>query len=101
MEGSDSMTGEDGSDLFLFNADSGMDSANGGVGGWVDTVRLAGAGGAGSPGGFGTDWTIQLTSGHVVAQDEHNITLSDDADGFITFNNQNQLSFTDMERIEC
>ena len=101
MEGSDIMAGEGGSDLFMFNADSGMDCANGGMGGWVDAVRLAGAGGAGSPGAFGTDWTIQLTSGQIVAQDEHNITLSGDADGFITFNNQNQLSFTDMERIEC
>ena len=79
-----------------------MDTAHGGMGGgWMDAVRLSGAGGAGSPGAFGTDWTLQLTSGHIVSQDEHNITLSDDADGFITFDNQNQLSFTDMERIEC
>ncbi|MBC7831530.1 MAG: calcium-binding protein, partial [Hyphomicrobium sp.] len=101
-EGSDTLKGEDGSDLFLFGKDSGMDIAQGGVGGgWIDTIQLTGAGGVGSPGVMGTDWTIHLTSGNIVSQDAHGITLSNDADGTITFDANNQLAFTDMERIEC
>jgi Ca2+-binding RTX toxin-like protein len=101
-DGNDVMWGEDGSDLFMFGSDSGMDIAHGGQGGgWIDSIQLSGAGGEGSPGIFGSDWTLTLTSGHIVSQDDHSITLSDDADGFITFDQHNQLSFTDMERIEC
>jgi Ca2+-binding RTX toxin-like protein len=102
MGGTDTMIGEDGSDLFMFGTDSGMDIANGGAGGgWIDTVQLSGANGMGTPGVFGTDWTMQLTSGQILAQDEHQITLSQDADGFIVFDNSHQLCFTDLERIAC
>jgi hypothetical protein len=55
--------------------------------------------GVGSIGVFGTDWTLQLTSGSIVSQDAHTITLSQDADGLIVIDGSNQITFTDMERI--
>ena len=98
--GNDTLYGEDGSDLFLFASNGGLDSANGGAGAsWIDTIELTGVNG-GSPGVYGTDWTMNLTSGSIVSQDAHHITLSQDADGHIVFNGGNDLTFTDMERIE-
>jgi large repetitive protein len=63
-------------------------------------IQLTGADGVGSAGVYGTDWTLQLTSGSIVSQDAHHITLSPDAGGHIVFDSNHQVTFTDMERID-
>ncbi|MDZ4790733.1 MAG: putative Ig domain-containing protein, partial [Hyphomicrobiales bacterium] len=99
--GNDQFYGADGSDLFLFRGADGRDSVNGGVGGsWIDAIDLRGGDGQANPGAFGTDWTLKLTQGSILSQDEEGLTLSDDADGLIMLDTGNQINFTDIERIE-
>ena len=99
--GNDTLYGDDGSDLFMFGSNGGMDTMYGGIaGGWTDVIQLTGSDGVGSAGVFGTDWTLQLTSGSIVSQDAYHIMLSQDADGHIAFDSSNQITFTDMERID-
>jgi len=99
--GNDTLYGDDGSDPFMFGSNGGMDTMHGGIaGGWTDVIQLTGSDGVGSAGVFGTDWTLQLTSGSIVSQDAYHITLSQDADGHIAFDSSNQITFTDMERID-
>ncbi|MBC8048807.1 MAG: cadherin domain-containing protein [Chitinophagales bacterium] len=99
--GNDHFYGADGSDLFLFGGADGRDSVNGGAGGsWIDAIDLRGGDGQANPGAFGTDWTLKLTHGSILSQDEEGLTLSEDADGLITLDTGNQINFNDIERIE-
>jgi len=98
--GNDDMRGHEDSDLFLYSRGDGTDWMDGGTGAWTDVIQLTGANGVGSAGVYGTDWTLQLTSGSIVSQDATHITLSQDADGLIVFDGSNQITFADMERID-
>jgi len=96
--GNDVLSGGAGDDLFIFDTGDGVDSAYGGAaGGWTDTIQLGD--GAGSIGDIGTDWTLQLDSGSISAQDGDSIDLSEDASGTITLDDGSQLHFQEIERI--
>jgi Ca2+-binding RTX toxin-like protein len=94
--GNDTLIGGAGNDLFAYMSGHGSDAMNGGTGGWIDTIDLSQGGGL----QFGTDWTIALTSGSIVSQSPSQITLSNDADGALTFTDGSTISFVDMERIQ-
>ena len=70
---------------------------NGGNGSWVDTISMDQSGGSLQ---FGTDWTLTLTSGSIVTQNQNQIVLSNDADGTINFSDGSRINFTDFERVE-
>ncbi|PCJ82089.1 MAG: hypothetical protein COA52_20380, partial [Hyphomicrobiales bacterium] len=60
--GDDIMTGGDSSDIFVYNLGDGSDAIYGGAGGgWTDAIELAGF----DSGSYGTDWTLNLTSGSI------------------------------------
>ena len=70
---------------------------NGGNGGWVDAISMDQSAGALQ---FGTDWTVMLTSGSILAQGQNELVLSNEADGTINFSNGSTINFTDFERVE-
>jgi Ca2+-binding RTX toxin-like protein len=93
--GNDTMIGGAGDDLFVYLKGHGNDSVNGGSG-WVDTVQLDQSAGSLE---FGTDWTINLTSGSILSQNPGELVLSNDADGAISVSDGSQITLTDVERI--
>ena len=98
--GDDIIDGGAGNDLFIYAVGDGNDTIRGGAGeNWVDTIELrVGADGA-ALGDYGTEWTVHLTSGSIVAQDAHSISLSDDADGTISLSDGSEIDFWDLEQI--
>ena len=97
--GIDSLYGGDGSDLFMILQGS-EDAIFGGTGAsWTDTIHVDGTGG-GSPGTYGTDWTISLDAGTIDASGSNYIDLSDDAAGTITLQDGSEVTFEGVERIE-
>jgi hypothetical protein len=96
--GNDQLTGGDGHDTFLAAPNAGHDTIAGGAGGsWADTIALAGV--TGAPGAPGAGWTLSLTQGSVLAEEQGLLTLSQDADGTINFTDGGSLSFQDIERL--
>ena len=95
--GNDTMLGGAGDDEFIYGKGDGTDTVNGGSGSWVDTISIDQSAGSLQ---FGTDWTIALTSGSIVAQTPGEILLSNDADGTINFADGSKVNFTDFERVE-
>lgn len=96
--GNDQLTGGDGHDTFLAMPDAGHDTILGGAGGsWADTIALEGL--AGPPGAPGAGWTLSLTQGSVLAEEPGLLTLSQDADGMISFADGGSLTFQDIERL--
>ncbi|MCG8356550.1 MAG: hypothetical protein MI920_13345 [Kiloniellales bacterium] len=97
--GDDTLYGGSGSDLFIFQEGS-DDQVYGGTGAsWTDSVHLDGAAG-GSPGTYGVDWTISLTSGSITDTQADHLDLSQDAAGTITLQDGSQVTFEGIERIE-
>jgi len=94
--GDDAFAGGDGNDLFIYNASGGSDSFDGGVG-WTDTIDLSNA--LADDAVYGQDWTITLTEGEIVNEDEDSIELTDDASGFITLDNGETIDFSNIEQI--
>ena len=75
----------------------GSDIVNGGSGNWTDTIALDQ--GAGSL-QLGLDWTLTLNSGTVVSQAAHELVLSSEADGYLTFADGARVDFIDIERVQ-
>ena len=99
--GFDSLYGGDGSDLFIFQEGSGGDIVYGGVGGgWTDTMELQDAAGGTGIGTYGSDWTVQLTTGSITDTQADHLVLSDDAAGIITLQDGSEVTFEGIERIE-
>jgi Ca2+-binding RTX toxin-like protein len=99
--GNDFNYGDDGSDMFLYVKGSGADQIYGGEGqGWLDTIHLSGMSSGLDATGHGVDWTVQIESGSILSADDHSLTLSQDADGSIVFNDGTSVAFHDIERIE-
>ena len=94
--GNDTLDGGAGSDTFLFGFGDGRDTAAGGRGGgWTDAIDLQGV--AGGPGDG--DWTIALSRGRIVAETDHQVTLSADSAGTITLSDGSELTFNGVERV--
>ena len=99
--GDDTLYGNDGSDLFMFAKGDGSDTIYGGAGaGWTDTIQMSGVHQGYAPDAPGSDWTLHLTEGSVAANDADGLTLSQDADGTVHFNDGSSIIFQDIERIE-
>ena len=94
--GADRLDGGSGDDMFIFGAGSGDDSASGGSG-WLDTVRLQNENG--SDVGRG-DFTISLDRGDVLSEGEDYLALTRDASGTITMQDNSEMAFDGIDRIE-
>ena len=87
--------------MFLLYEGEGNDTVNGGTGAnWIDTIELHDAFGGSDIGTFGVDWTLSLNEGSITSQNANSITLSEDADGVITLEDNTQISFQDIETIQ-
>jgi len=96
--GDDFLSGGDGSDIFLYEMGDGSNDMAGGAGdGWVDVIQLSDS--AMSLGEFGTDWTIDLTSGSINSVDEGSVIFSDDASGHINLSDGSVINFTEIEQV--
>ena len=96
--GNDRMWGGDGSDVFVYDIGDGSDQVYAGSGGgWTDTIQLND--GDSALGDYGVDWTLTVTNGSVTSSDENGFTLSDDADGVISFADGSSIQFYDVEEI--
>ncbi|MBF0454601.1 MAG: hypothetical protein HQL72_07255, partial [Magnetococcales bacterium] len=99
--GDDTMMGGDGNDLFIFGADSGMDTADGGGGGWIDTVDLQGVDGGPSDSlEEAGDWTLETDAEYTIDAENNTIDFTDgDASGTITLEDGSVLEFENMDDI--
>ena len=94
--GDDTLSGGDGADVFMFAEGDGHDQVQGGSGGsWVDQIDLDVAAGD----VMGIDWTITVTDGSIEGSDANGLDLSDDADGYIEFDDGSRIDFFDIERV--
>jgi hypothetical protein len=99
--GNDFYYGGEGSDMFLYAKGSGADQIFGGGGqGWLDTVHFTGVSSGLDATGHGVDWTLQIENGSILSADATSLTLSQDADGAIVFNDGSSVAFHDIEKIE-
>ncbi|MBV1886087.1 MAG: hypothetical protein KUG61_03315, partial [Parvibaculaceae bacterium] len=94
-EGDDYLSGGEGSDLFIYQDGDGSDTVLGGAG-WTDTISLQGDDG----GEMSGDWTVTITSGSTTDSGDGYMNLSDDADGYVSLEGGETISFQDIERIE-
>ncbi|HEB95995.1 MAG TPA: hypothetical protein ENI96_06140, partial [Sedimenticola thiotaurini] len=97
--GNDAAFGGEGNDTYLFDPFDGVDTFDGGSGGWTDAVQLdADADPAADP---DNPWTIEI-NGEVVEYDlaAHALELDPDTSGVITLDDGSQLVFDGVERIE-
>ena len=96
----DTLAGGQGSDMFMYLRGEGTDTAAGGAGAnWIDTVNLQHGGAA--LGTYGADWTGFVTSGAIAPTDllNHQVTLSQDADGSGNILDSSALNFAGLEHI--
>jgi len=101
--GDDMMYGGDGSDLFSYMLGDGNDTISGGTGlNWIDMVDLSGAPGGAGLGAYGADWSITMTEGTIEAINAPagEITLSQDAGGYIELADGARVEFSDLESIQ-
>jgi hypothetical protein len=99
--GNDFHYGGEGGDMFLYAKGSGADNIFGGGGqGWLDTVHITGVSSGLDATGHGVDWTLQIENGSILSADAGSLTLSQDADGSIVFNDGTSVAFHDIEKIE-
>ncbi|VAX04078.1 Alkaline phosphatase [hydrothermal vent metagenome] len=94
--GNDSMFGGEGSDIFVFEANEGNDTVDGGAG-WTDVIQLNDVGADSQQG-----WTLTLDDGSMIAstdEDANEMLLSDDASGTISFDDGSTVEFDGIEKI--
>jgi len=97
--GNDTLRGGDGDDMFIFATGDGADKVYGGSGaGWCDTIALEGANL--SMESYGAEWTLTLTKGAILSQDDDGLTLSQDAEGVISLDDGGQIQFFEVERVQ-
>jgi hypothetical protein len=94
-EGDDYLSGGEGSDLFIYQDGDGSDTVLGGAG-WTDTISLQDSDG----GEMSGDWTVTITNGSTTQSGDGYMNLSDDADGYVSLEGGETISFQDIERIE-
>ncbi|MEX6633242.1 calcium-binding protein, partial [Hyphococcus lacteus] len=94
--GNDTLVGGDDSDVFVYELGDGSDRIYGGSG-WTDTIQLDL--GDMTMADFGTDWTVNLTQGSIVSQDDSGLVFSDDANGIINFEDGSTIQFTEIEQV--
>jgi len=94
-EDNDYLSGGEGNDLFIYQDGDGSDTVLGGAG-WTDTISLQGDDG----GTMSGDWTVTITSGSTTDSGDGYMNLSDDADGYVSLEGGETISFQDIERIE-
>ncbi|MEL6856914.1 MAG: hypothetical protein AAFO74_00925, partial [Pseudomonadota bacterium] len=94
--GNDEIFGGDGDDLFIYEADGGSDTFDGGAG-WTDTIDLSNA--VGEDAVYGDDWTVTLTEGEIVSENAESLELSEDASGYIELSNGETIDFSNVEQI--
>ncbi|PHZ83456.1 hypothetical protein CRD36_18025 [Paremcibacter congregatus] len=95
--GNDALYGQLHDDTFVFGANEGADTVDGGAG-WTDTIQLDGYDGAGSQQG----WTLTLDDGSTITstdEEAHEMMLSEDASGTITFDSGGTIDFDNIEKI--
>ena len=97
--GNDYMDGGKHNDTFIFEADQGNDTVQGGAGkSWVDTIELKGFDGLDHEVG----WTLVLDGGSIIKStddDSGEMFLSQDADGTIIFEEGGSITFENIEKI--
>ncbi|MEO9776810.1 cadherin domain-containing protein [Roseibium sp.] len=101
--GTDHMDGGDGSDLFAYMLGDGNDTMQGGAGlNWIDIVDLSKAPDGTDLGSYGTDWSVTMTEGTIENVDAlgGEITLSQDAGGYIELADGARIDFSEMESIQ-
>ncbi|POF28505.1 cadherin domain-containing protein [Roseibium marinum] len=101
--GNDHMSGGDGSDVFAYMLGDGNDQIYGGAGlNWIDIVDLGNAADGAALGSYGSDWSVTMTEGTIESIDAFGgeITLSQDADGYIELADGARIDFTDLESIQ-
>ncbi|MFD1695782.1 beta strand repeat-containing protein [Roseibium aestuarii] len=97
----DTLYGGDGSDTFLYQMGDGDDTIHGGAGAsWIDMIDLND--GAQALGTYGSDWSVTVTDGSITGVDMVNgeISLSDDAAGYIDLADGSRIDFTEIESIQ-
>ena len=97
-DGDDYIAGGAGDDTLVFMANQGDDTADGGAGGWMDTIELGGFDGQAS----GDGWTINLENGSTIeSTDDLNgeMLLSEDSAGSIEFDDGGSVSFENIDKI--
>ena len=94
--GNDEIIGGDGDDLFIYEADGGSDSFDGGSG-WTDTIDLSNA--VGDDAVYGDDWTVTLTDGEIISENADSLEFSDDSSGYIELDNGETIDFSNVEQI--
>ena len=100
--GDDMMGGEEENDLFIFGADGGSDSADGGSG-WLDTVDMHGEDSAGPAYSLDEigDWTLDTDDVYSIDTDDNTIDFEDEnASSTITLADGSVLEFDDIDDID-
>ena len=93
-EGNDTLSGGAGNDTLVDGA--GNATLNGGRGNDFFVFQEDGS----NIGDLGSDWTVAVNNGAIEAQGANSIDLSDDASGIITLQDDSEIDFQNMERIE-
>ena len=97
LGGNDTLTGGSGSDTFIMGEGDGNNTVHGGNGGgWTDAIVLQNA----DTSSVGSSWTVDLTSGSVTGDDGSSMTLTNDAIGTITLEDESVITFDGIERID-
>ncbi|MEM8797288.1 MAG: calcium-binding protein, partial [Pseudomonadota bacterium] len=95
--GDDTLLGEEGHDIFTFEAGSGNDAVFGGAGGsFIDALDL----GSVTADDANPSWVLNLEEGSIVDQSEGLLELSQDANGYIEFEDGSRVDFYEIEQIQ-
>ncbi len=98
--GEDAYFGDAGNDLFIFGADSGGGSVDGGAGGkWTDVIEMDLGGGPASSLDNG-GWVLEIDGNQVVSDSAHgSLELDPGSHGSITLDNGETIDFENIDKI--